>query len=121
MVSPSEDHRAIILPSREGRHLYGSPQTPGKFPSSRPDSSSRMVNPPDAFAIVSHAPSGESSTTEPVPDRTMRFPLTSHTAAFSSPATPNMSFGPKVMDLTLLVSSLRVIWAEATSQISTPP
>ena len=61
------------------------------------------------------------TTTEPVPEWTTRFPFTSHTAAFSSPATPSMSFGPKTIDLTLLVSSLRVIWAEATSQISTPP
>src|ERR1043165_5147585 len=121
MASPIADHRAIILPSREGAHLYGSPQIAGKLPISRPDSNSRVVNPFALLAITSHAPSGESSTIEPVPDRTTRFPPTSHTAAFSPPATPSAASGPKTIERTLLVSSLRVILAAATSQISTPP
>src|ERR1051325_11398816 len=121
MASPSADHRAIILPSREGTHLYGSPQTWERLPSSPPDATSRAVKPLAAFAITSHAPSGESSTTEPAPDRKTRFPPTSHTAAFSSPATPSASSGPKTIERTLLVSSLRVILVAATSQISTPP
>src|ERR1041385_2289030 len=100
MASPSADHRAIILPSREGTHLYGSPQTSEKLPNSRPDSSSRVVNPFAAFAITSHAPSGETSITEPTPDRTTLFPLTSQTAAFSSPATPSASSGPKTIERT---------------------
>src|ERR1051326_7475401 len=103
MASPSADHRAIILPSREGTHLYGSPQTSEKLPNSRPDSSSRVANPFAAFAITSHAPSREIPTPARALDSTTGSPFTSQPAPFSSPATPSASSGPKTIERTLLV------------------